>query len=90
MAVATAAKWMWGFLISSQLLLFSQFAYTTVLCPIFSFVRGIKGLSLEELDGLYVTDLPPWKTVGWKPPSVKKKAQVTKFAEAAKPTNRHV
>ena len=101
MAVATAANWMWGFLISfftpfitSAIHFYYGFVFTG--CLIFSFfyvfffVRETKGLSLEEVDELYATDLPPWKTAGWTPPSAEDMAHTTGFAEAAKPTNKHV
>ena len=72
MSVATAANWMWGFLISfftpfitGAIHFYYGFVFTG--CLIFSFfyvffcVRETKGLSLEEVDELYATDLPPWR-----------------------------
>ncbi|GEQ72909.1 hypothetical protein JCM33374_g6597 [Metschnikowia sp. JCM 33374] len=101
MSVATAANWMWGFLISfftpfitGAIHFYYGFVFTG--CLIFSFfyvfffVRETKGLSLEEVDELYATDIRPWKTAGWVPPTADDMAHTTGFAEAAKPTNAHV
>ncbi|SGZ57542.1 CIC11C00000000932 [Sungouiella intermedia] len=96
MAVATSANWMWGFLISfftpfitSAIHFYYGFVFTG--CLIFSFffvyfcLRETKGLSLEEVDELYASDVVPWKTSDWTPPSVNNMAQTTGFAAQAKP-----
>lgn len=81
MAVATAANWMWGFLISFFTPFITgaiHFYYGFVFsgCLLFSFVYvyfcvvETKGLSLEEVDELYATGIPAWKTSGWLPPAV--------------------
>lgn len=101
MAVATAANWMWGFLISfftpfitSAIHFYYGFVFTG--CLIFSFfyvfffVRETKGLTLEEVDELYATDIKPWKTSGWVPPSAEDMARSTGYAGEAKPTQDHV
>lgn len=101
MAVATAANWMWGFLISfftpfitGAIHFYYGFVFTG--CLIFSFfyvyfcVRETKGLSLEEIDELYASDIPPWQTAGWTPPSVELMAHTTGFAGESKPTDEHM
>lgn len=101
MAVATAANWMWGFLISfftpfitSAIHFYYGFVFTG--CLIFSFfyvyfcLRETKGLSLEEVDELYATDISPWKTAGWVPPGTEQMAHSTGYAGEAKPKPEHV
>lgn len=101
MAVATAANWMWGFLISfftpfitSAIHFYYGFVFTG--CLIFSFfyvyfcLRETKGLSLEEVDELYATDLKPWKTSGWVPPDENEMATSTGYATEAKAEQSHV
>lgn len=79
-AVATAANWIWGFLIAffspfitSAIHFYYGFVFTG--CLIFSFffvyffVYETKGLTLEEVDTLYDADIKPWQSGDWKPPS---------------------
>ncbi|OBA24405.1 general substrate transporter [Metschnikowia bicuspidata var. bicuspidata NRRL YB-4993] len=98
MSVATAANWMWGFLISfftpfitSAIHFYYGFVFTG--CLLFSFfyvyffVVETKGLSLEEVDILYASGTLPWKSSGWVPPSVEDMAKNT---FESKPTDEHV
>lgn len=100
MSVATGANWMWGFLISfftpfitGAIHFYYGFVFTG--CLIFSFfyvyffVRETKGLTLEEVDELYATDIPPWKTSGWVPPTSEDMANTTGFAANLKPSHNH-
>ncbi|GEQ70848.1 hypothetical protein JCM33374_g4528 [Metschnikowia sp. JCM 33374] len=99
MSVATAANWLWGFLIS----LFTPFITSAIHfyygfvfagCLLFSFfyvyffVVETKGLSLEEVDILYASGTLPWKSSGWVPPSVDDMAH--NAFENAKPDSEHV
>ncbi|CAI4876246.1 AHL_G0025750.mRNA.1.CDS.1 [Saccharomyces cerevisiae] len=59
MAIATAANWMWGFLISCLV-----FAYFYV----FFFVPETKGLTLEEVNTMWLEGVPAWKSASWVPP----------------------
>lgn len=78
MAVATAANWMWGFLIAfftpfitSAIHFYYGFVFAG--CLLFSlfyvyfFVAETKGLSLEEVDELYACDVQAWRSSSWKP-----------------------
>lgn len=93
MAVATAANWMWGFLISfftpfitAAIHFYYGFVFTG--CLLFSFfyvyffVVETKGLSLEEVDVLYASGTLPWKSAGWVPPSMEQMAHSYAYAEA--------
>lgn len=101
MSVATAANWMWGFLISfftpfitSAIHFYYGFVFTG--CLIFSifyvyfFVAETKGLSLEEVDELYAADIKPWKSSSWVPPSEETMATSTGFASETKPADQQV
>lgn len=101
MSVATAANWLWGFLISfftpkitNNIHFFYGYVFTG--CLIFSFfyvfffVRETKGLSLEEVDELYASDIPPWKSSSWVPPSSEEMAHTTGFAAETKASQAHV
>lgn len=101
MAVATAANWLWGFLISfftpfitSAIHFYYGFVFTG--CLVFSFffvffcVPETKGLSLEEVDELYASGIVPWKTNNWVPPSVESQATTTGFAAESKPADEQV
>lgn len=101
MAVATAANWIWGFLISfftpmitAAIHFYYGFVFTG--CLIFSFfyvyffVYETKGLSLEEVDELYSLKIPAWKSSDWVPPSTDNMAHHTGFASEAKPTDEQV
>lgn len=96
MSVATAANWIWGFLISffspfitSAIHFYYGFVFTG--CLIFSFfyvyffVYETKGLSLEEVDELYAQGLPAWKSSGWVPPTEEDMAHTTGYARNTKP-----
>ncbi|WPK25374.1 hypothetical protein PUMCH_002686 [Australozyma saopauloensis] len=100
MSVATAANWMWGFLISfftpfitSAIHFYYGFVFTG--CLLFSFfyvyffVSETKGLSLEEVDVLYASGVAPWKSDKWVPPSVDEMAHTYAFQEN-KPEGEHV
>ncbi|CAH6722411.1 high-affinity hexose transporter Hxt7p [[Candida] jaroonii] len=95
MAVATAANWIWGFLISffspfitSAIHFYYGFVFTG--CLIFSFffvyffVYETKGLSLEEVDELYSSDVKPWQSGDWVPPSQEYMATTTGYAAEMK------
>lgn len=79
MAIATAANWLWGFLIS----FFTPFitgsinfyyGYVFVGCLIFGyvyvffFVPETKGLTLEEVNTMWLEGVLPWKSASWVPP----------------------
>lgn len=101
MSVATAANWMWGFLISfftpfitSAIHFYYGFVFTG--CLLFSFfyvyffVVETKGLSLEEVDILYASGTLPWKSAGWVPPSMEEMAHSYAYAAEQKPEDQHV
>lgn len=101
MSVATAANWVWGFLISfftplitDQIHFYYGFVFTG--CLLFSFfyvyffVSETKGLSLEEVDELYAQNIAPWKSSNWTPPPVAEMAHATGYASELKPENEHV
>lgn len=100
MSVATAANWLWGFLISfftpfitSAIHFYYGFVFTGCLLfsffYVFFFVSETKGLSLEEVDVLYASGIAPWKSAGWVPPSVDEMAHTYAFQEN-KPEGEHV
>lgn len=85
MAVATAANWLWGFLISFFTPFITgviHFYYGFVFsgCLLFSifyvyfFVSETKGLTLEEVDELYSQNISPWKSASWVPPTREEQA----------------
>ncbi|ODV78045.1 sugar transporter 2 protein [Suhomyces tanzawaensis NRRL Y-17324] len=101
MATATAANWIWGFLISfftpfitSAIHFYYGFVFTG--CLLFSFfyvyffVNETKGLSLEEVDELYAQKILPWKSSSWVPPSPEEMAHSTGFASEAKANDEQV
>ncbi|CCD24117.1 sugar porter family MFS transporter NDAI_0C04570 [Naumovozyma dairenensis CBS 421] len=80
MSVATAANWIWGFLIG----FFTPFitgainfyyGYVFMGCMVFAyfyvffFVPETKGLTLEEVNEMYSEGVLPWKSASWVPPS---------------------
>ncbi|CCF57725.1 hypothetical protein KAFR_0D00780 [Kazachstania africana CBS 2517] len=78
MALATASNWIWGFLISFFTPFINSaihFAYGYVFlgCLVFSWfyvffiVPETKGLTLEEIEEMWVTGVLPWKSSGWVP-----------------------
>lgn len=78
MSVAISANWIWGFLISfftpfitSAIHFYYGFVFTGCLLAsffvVYFFVKETKGLSLEEVDELYSSDVQPWKLAQWRP-----------------------
>ncbi|KAF3985097.1 hypothetical protein FT663_03635 [Candidozyma haemuli var. vulneris] len=101
MSVATAANWMWGFLISfftpfitSAIHFYYGFVFTG--CLLFSFfyvyffVYETKGLSLEEVDEMYASGVSAWKSADWVPPSTAHMAHATGYAADEKPVDEQV
>lgn len=101
MSIATAANWIWGFLISfftpfitSAIHFYYGFVFAG--CLIFSFfyvyffVYETKGLTLEEVDELYSQGIPAWKSEGWVPPAPEQMAHTTGYAADAKTEQEHV
>lgn len=101
MSVATAANWMWGFLISfftpfitSAIHFYFGFVFTG--CLLFSlfyvyfFVYETKGLSLEEVDEMYASGVSAWSSSSWVPPSVAHMAHSTGYAADEKPGDEQV
>lgn len=101
MSVATAANWIWGFLISfftpfitSAIHFYYGFVFTG--CLLFSFfyvyffVVETKGLTLEEVDELYAQGVAPWKSSKWVPPTKEEMAHSSGYAAEAKPHDQQV
>lgn len=101
MSVASAANWMWGFLISfftpfitSAIHFYYGFVFAG--CLLFSFfyvyffVCETKGLTLEEVDELYAQNIQPWKSSSWVPPSAAQMAHNMGYADASKPEQEHI
>ena len=80
MSIATAANWIWGFLIA----FFTPFitgainfyyGYVFMGCMVFAyfyvffFVNETRGLTLEEVDEMYAEGVLPWKSSKWVPES---------------------
>ncbi|AJU63726.1 Hxt6p [Saccharomyces cerevisiae YJM326] len=80
MSIATAANWLWGFLIG----FFTPFitgainfyyGYVFMGCLVFMFfyvllvVPETKGLTLEEVNTMWEEGVLPWKSASWVPPS---------------------
>ena len=76
MSIATAANWLWGFLIG----FFTPFitgainfyyGYVFMGCMVFAyfyvffFVPETKGLTLEEVNDMYAEGVLPWKSASW-------------------------
>lgn len=80
MSIATAANWIWGFLIGfftpfiTNAINFS-YGYVFMGCMVFAyfyvffFVSETKGLTLEEVETMYAEGVLPWKSSSWVPPS---------------------
>ncbi|CAI4049352.1 hypothetical protein SUVZ_13G1490 [Saccharomyces uvarum] len=76
MAIAVGANWIWGFLIGfftpfiTSAISFS-YGYVFMGCLVFSFfyvfffVCETKGLTLEEVNEMYVEGVKPWKSGNW-------------------------
>ncbi|AMD19246.1 HBR345Cp [Eremothecium sinecaudum] len=82
MAIATAANWIWGFLISFFTPFITsaiQFRYGFVFAAclifaffyIFFFVPETKGLTLEEVEEMWQEDVLPWNSHKWEPKSTR-------------------
>ena len=80
MAIATAGNWFWGFLISfftpfiTSAIHFS-YGYVFMGCLVFMTfyvfftVPETKGLTLEEVNEMWLDDVLPWKSASWVPSS---------------------
>ncbi|AGO14254.1 AaceriAFL205Cp [[Ashbya] aceris (nom. inval.)] len=78
MAIATAANWIWGFLIAfftpkiTNAIKFN-YGYVFMGCLIFAFfyifffVPETKGLTLEEVEEMWQEGVVPWKSESWTP-----------------------
>ncbi|KAI9832386.1 MAG: hypothetical protein M1819_004374 [Sarea resinae] len=79
MSIATASNWLWNFLIA----FFTPFITSAIdyrygyvfagatfaaICTVFFFVQEGKGKTLEEIDTMYITGVPAWKSESWVPP----------------------
>ncbi|CAK9440486.1 uncharacterized protein LODBEIA_P45800 [Lodderomyces beijingensis] len=100
MGVASSANWIFGFLISfftSFITDAIHFYYGFVFfgCLVFSIffvyfmVYETKGLSLEEVDEMYQSGIPAWKSSKWVPPSEEEMATSTGYAGYHKPEQEH-
>ena len=80
MGMATAANWTWNFLISffTPYITSSidyRYGYIFAACNfagafiVYFFVSESQGRTLEEIDTMYVMQVPPWKSSSWQPPA---------------------
>ena len=80
MAIASAANWIWGFLIAFFTPFITSainfyYGYVFMGCMIFAyfyvffFVPETKGLTLEEVNEMYQDGVLPWKSSSWIPSS---------------------
>ncbi|CAL9735873.1 high-affinity hexose transporter Hxt6p [Monosporozyma servazzii] len=80
MAVAQGCNWMWGFLISfftpfitGAIDFYYGYVFMGCLCfsffYVFFFIPETKGLSLEEVNTMWLEGTLPWKSASWVPPS---------------------
>ncbi|QHS72536.1 hexose transporter HXT3 [Saccharomyces paradoxus] len=80
MSIATAANWMWGFLIGFFTPFITNainfyYGYVFMGCMVFAyfyvffFVPETKGLTLEEVNDMYAEGVLPWKSAAWVPTS---------------------
>ncbi|KAH9198753.1 general substrate transporter [Zygosaccharomyces rouxii] len=80
MALATAANWLWGFLISFFTPFITDainfyYGYVFMGCLVFAyfyvffFVPETKGLTLEEVNEMWMDNVLPWKSPDWVPSS---------------------
>ncbi|GAV46700.1 hypothetical protein ZYGR_0A02940 [Zygosaccharomyces rouxii] len=80
MALATAANWLWGFLISFFTPFITDainfyYGYVFMGCLVFAyfyvffFVPETKGLTLEEINEMWMDNVLPWKSPDWVPSS---------------------
>ncbi|KAI9727081.1 MAG: hexose transporter hxt1 [Chrysothrix sp. TS-e1954] len=79
MGIATSANWTFNFLISffTPYITSSidyRYGYVFAACNfagalvVYFFVAESQGRTLEEIDTMYVLEIKPWKSSGWKPP----------------------
>ncbi|CAI4352514.1 AVB_G0011770.mRNA.1.CDS.1 [Saccharomyces cerevisiae] len=80
MSIATAANWIWGFLIGFFTPFITSainfyYGYVFMGCMVFAyfyvffFVPETKGLTLEEVNDMYAEGVLPWKSASWVPTS---------------------
>lgn len=80
MALASASNWLWGFLISfftpfitGAINFYYGYVFVGCLCfsffYVFFFIPESKGLTLEEIDEMWMEGVLPWKSVNWVPSS---------------------
>ncbi|CAI5017860.1 CRE_HP_G0089830.mRNA.1.CDS.1 [Saccharomyces cerevisiae] len=80
MSIATAANWLWGFLIGFFTPFITNainfyYGYVFMGCLVFMFfyvllvVPETKGLTLEEVNTMWEEGVLPWKSASWVPPS---------------------
>ncbi len=80
MGIATACNWIWNFLISFFTPYITgaidyQYGYVFAACcfmgavVVYFFVDESQGRTLEEIDSMYVSGVPAWKSSSWKPPA---------------------
>ncbi|CAI4370689.1 CDG_1a_G0011850.mRNA.1.CDS.1 [Saccharomyces cerevisiae] len=80
MSIATAANWLWGFLIGFFTPFITSainfyYGYVFMGCLVFMFfyvllvVPETKGLTLEEVNTMWEEGVLPWKSASWVPPS---------------------
>ncbi|CCE92263.1 sugar porter family MFS transporter TDEL_0E00200 [Torulaspora delbrueckii] len=78
MALASASNWLWGFLISfftpfitGAINFYYGYVFVGCLCfsyfYVFFFVPESKGLTLEEIDEMWVEGVLPWRSTEWVP-----------------------
>lgn len=98
MGIASAANWIWGFLISLCTPLITSkihfnYGFVFTACLLFSFfyvyffVKETKGLSLEEVDEIYAQNVKPWKSSKWKVSNSEDHAISTSFESSSSKSN---
>ncbi|KAF2161531.1 hypothetical protein M409DRAFT_69649 [Zasmidium cellare ATCC 36951] len=79
MGIASSSNWTWNFLISffSPFITSAidfQYGYIFAACSfiaipiVYFFLEEHQGRTLEEIDTMYITHVPPWKSSKWEPP----------------------
>lgn len=79
MGMATASNWIWNFLISFFTPFITkaidyQYGYVFAACNflgavvVYFFLCESQGRSLEEIDTMYIMNVPPLKSSKWQPP----------------------
>ncbi|CCK73432.1 sugar porter family MFS transporter NDAI_0G04470 [Naumovozyma dairenensis CBS 421] len=80
MAIAVGANWIWGFAIGFCTPFITSainfyYGYVFMGCLVFSFIYVFffvcetKGLTLEEVNQMYIEGVKPWKSTNWTPPA---------------------